>query len=152
MVFKAKKDGFRWAIIAFVFAVYGAVSLLIFFTEKKPVAFYGPALVWVLLSVFIIWILPKSTRYTFLDEHLLCQTLFFKIRIPYSSFRKVEPFSGLYAGWKMNTAWKCLLVCYNKYDELLISPQDEAAFIELFEEKKAQFADQSSPNLLELDP
>jgi hypothetical protein len=29
---------------------------------------------------------------------------------------------------------------YNKYDELLISPQDETAFIALFEEKKAQFA------------
>ena len=35
MVFKAKKDGFRWVIISFVFAVFTGVSLLIFFTEKK---------------------------------------------------------------------------------------------------------------------
>ena len=152
MVFKAKTDAFIWITCAFVFVIYACFGSLIYYAEGKSEGFFGLGLIWVFLCLFIIWILPKSTRYTFLDEHLLCQTLFFKIRIPYSSFRKVEPFSGLYAGWKMNTAWKCLLVCYNKYDELLISPQDEAAFIELFEEKKAQFADQSRPNLLELDP
>ncbi len=140
MVFKAKKDGFRWAIIGFVFAVYSGVSLLIFMTERKPDAFYGLALVWVMLSVFIIWILPATTRYTFLEDHLLCQSMGFKKRIYYNTFRKVTPASGLYAGWKMSTAWKCIVVHYNKYDELLISPENEAAFIELFEEKKAQFA------------
>jgi hypothetical protein len=40
----------------------------------------------------------------------------------------------------MSTAWKCLVLRYNKYDELLISPQNEVAFTELFEAKKAQFA------------
>ncbi len=140
MVFKAKKDGFRWAIIGFVFAVYTGVSLLIFYAERKPEAFYGLALVWVMLSIFIVWILPKTTHYTFLEDHLLCQSMGFKKRIYYNTFLKVEPANGLYAGWKMSTAWKCVVVHYNKYDELLISPQDEAAFIALFEEKKAQFA------------
>jgi len=63
-----------------------------------------------------------------------------KKRIYYATFHKLEPANGLYAGWKMSTAWKCLVLRYNKYDELLISPHDEAAFIALFEEKKAQFA------------
>ena len=139
MVFKAKKDGFRWAIIGFVFAVYTGVSLLIFYTERKPEAFYGLALVWVMLSIFIVWILPKTTHYTFLEDHLLCQSMGFKKRIYYNTFQKVEPANGLYAGWKMSTAWTCVVVHYNKYDELLISPQDEAGFIALFEEKKAQF-------------
>ena len=136
MVFKAKKDGFRWAIIGFVFAVYFGVSLLIFMTERKPDAFYGLALVWVLLSIFIAWILPATTRYTFLEDHLLCQSMGLKKRIYYNTFRKETPASGLYAGWKMSTAWKCIVVHYNKYDELLISPENEAAFIELFEKKK----------------
>ena len=138
--FKAKKDGFRWAIIGFVFAVYSGVSLLIFYTEGKPDAFYALLLIWILLSVFIVWILPATTRYTFLDDQLLCQSLGFKKRIYYNTFHKVEAASGLYAGWKMSTAWKCIVLHYNKYDELLISPQDETAFIALFEEKKAQFA------------
>jgi hypothetical protein len=63
-----------------------------------------------------------------------------KKRIYYCTFNKLEPANGLYAGWKMSTAWKCLVLRYNKYDELLISPQNEVAFTELFEAKKAQFA------------
>jgi hypothetical protein len=76
----------------------------------------------------------------------------FKKRIYYTTFNKLELSNGFYAGWKMSTAWKCIVVHYNKYDELLISPENETAFIALFEEKKAQFADQSRPNLLEPDP
>lgn len=139
MVFKAKKDGFRWVISGFVFTVFTGVSLLIFFTEKKADAFYGLALVWLLLSIFIVWILPATTRYTFLEDHLLCQSGGFKKRIYYNTFHKVEPASGLYAGLKMSTAWKCIVIHYKKYDELLISPQNEAVFIELFNQKKAQF-------------
>ena len=139
MVFKAKKDGFRWVIISFVLAVFTGVSLLIFFTEKKPDAFFGLALVWVLISIFVVWLLPATTRYTFLEDHLLCQSMGFKKRIFYSTLYKVEPANGLYTGCKMSTAWKCIVVYYNKYDELLISPQNEVVFIELFNKKKAQF-------------
>ena len=141
MVFKAKTDAFIWITCAFVFVIYAGVGTLLYFAEGKTDAFLGFGLVWVVLCLFVIWLLPKSTRYTFLEEELLCQTLIFKKRIPYNSFRKVEASNGLYAGWKMNTAWKCLLIVYNKYDELLISPENEAEFIRLFYEKKAQFAE-----------
>jgi hypothetical protein len=139
MVFRTKTDGFIWTISAIVFFIYACVGLLIFYSEKEPDAFFGLGTIWLLLSIFIIWVLPKSTKYTFLDDHLLCQSSGFKKRIPYSSFRKIEPANGLYAGWKMSTAWKCLVVHYNKYDELLISPENEAEFIRMFYEKKAQF-------------
>lgn len=140
MVFKAKTDAFIWITCAFVFVIYAGVGTLIYCAEGKTDAFLGLGLIWVVLCFFVIWLLPKSTRYTFLEEELLCQTLIFKKRIPYSSFRKVEAANGLYAGWKMSTAWKSLLVCYNKYDELLISPENENQFIEMFYQKKAQFA------------
>jgi hypothetical protein len=39
----------------------------------------------------------------------------------------------------MSTTWKCIVIHYNKYDELLISPENEAAFIKLFNQKKPQF-------------
>lgn len=145
MVFKAKTDAFIWLVCAFVFITYAGVGTLIYFSEGKTEAFIGLGLVWVFLCLFIIWILPKSTRYTFLEEDLLCQTLCFKKRIPYASLRKVEAANGLYAGWKMSTAWKCLVVHYNKYDELLISPENEDAFIELFYKKKASSLKYAKP-------
>ncbi len=140
MVFPSKKDSFRWIISGIVFILYAGISLLIYLTEKDVTAFYGLGTVWILLTIFMAWILPASTRYTFLEDHLLCQCLGFKKRIYYKTFHKVEASNGLYAGLKMNTAWKCLVVRYNKYDELLISPENEALFIDIFEEKKAQFA------------
>jgi hypothetical protein len=104
-------------------------------------AFYGLAIIWLFLALFLLWILPKTTHYTFLDDHLLCQSVGIKKRIYYETFKKIEPSNGLYAGWKMSTAWKCLVLHYNKYDELLISPANEEEFIKMFDEKKAQFSE-----------
>ncbi|MEY4991604.1 MAG: Bacterial domain [Bacteroidota bacterium] len=140
MRFQTKTDWFLWIILGFVFVVYSGVASIIYFTENDSSAYYGLAAVWLLLSIFLIWILPKTTHYTFLEDHLLCQSMGLKKRIPYASFNKLEPSNGLYSGWKMSTAWHCLVLRYNKYDELLISPKDEATFYKIFEEKKAQFA------------
>ncbi len=143
MRFKSKTDGFLWAAVGFVFLIYLGVGSLIYFPKGDTSGFYGLAMVWLFLAFFLLWILPKTTHYTFLEDHLLCQSMVFKKRIPYASFNKLEPSNGLYAGWKMSTAWNCLILRYNKYDELLISPKDETAFFKLFEEKKAQFAKQT---------
>ncbi|MEN9995013.1 MAG: hypothetical protein RL762_1670 [Bacteroidota bacterium] len=140
MRFQSRKDIFLWAVSGFVFVIYACVAIFIYLTEGDFSAVYGLSSVWLVLSVFIIWILPKTTHYTFLDDHLLCQSLGFKKRIYYNTFNKLVPSNGLHAGWKMSTAWNCLILRYNKFDELLISPQDAADFTELFEIKKAQFA------------
>lgn len=108
--------------------------------EGNHTAIYGLASIWLVLTIFMNWIIPRSTHYTFLEDHLLCQSMGLKKRIYYSTFNKLEPANGLYAGWKMSAAWSCLVLHYNKYDELLISPDDQAQFSALFEEKKAQFA------------
>jgi hypothetical protein len=137
MVFKAKRDGFRWYISTFVLVVYSAVSGLIYFTEGDKTPIFVLGAIWLFISILIIWILPTTTHYTFLDDHLLCQSMGFKKRIYYKTFNKIESANGLYAGWKMSTSWHCLLLRYNKYDELLISPADEKGFIAQFESKKA---------------
>ena len=141
MVFHSKKDGLIWVVLAFIFVIYGGVASLIFYQEKDPIIFLVMSLVWVFLGILIAYIIPKTTYYTFLEDHLLCQSLFIKKRIPYRVFKKIEPSNGLYAGWKMSTAWKCLVVHFNKYDELLISPANEEEFIKMFNEKKAQFSE-----------
>lgn len=138
MVFKAKTDGWRWVIVGFVLLIYAGVGLLIYFTEGKADAIYGLGSIWLVLSLLIVWILPKTTRYTFLEDHLLCQSMGFKKRISFNALRKVEPANGLYAGWKMSTAWKCLIIHYNKYDELLISPENETLFVQYFNSIKSE--------------
>ena len=140
MRFRTKTEWFLWAAVGFVFLIYLGVGLLMYLPNGDVSAFYGLAIIWLFLALFLLWILPKTTHYTFLDDHLLCQSVGIKKRIYYETFKKIEPSNGLYAGWKMSTSWKCLVLHYNKYDELLISPAKEAEFIKMFNEKKAQFS------------
>ena len=87
----------------------------------------------------LFYLIVKSTYYTFIDdETLVCQTMYvFKKTIPVTSIRRFEKATGLYAGIKMSTSWKCLIMHYNKYDELLISPENEELFIAEVERRKA---------------
>ncbi len=60
---------------------------------------------------------------------MICVTLLWKKIIPLNSIRKVEKQTGLFAGWKISTAYKGVIIHYNKYDEFLISPDKELIFI-----------------------
>ena len=87
-----------------------------------------------LLSCLFIAIY-KTTFFRLDENYLFCKSLIFTKKIPYSSIRKVEKQQGIYAGIKFSTAWKGLVVHYNKYDELLISPENEEIFLEKINEQ-----------------
>ncbi|MFM7386939.1 MAG: PH domain-containing protein, partial [Bacteroidota bacterium] len=59
----------------------------------------------------------------------------FRKKISIHEITKIEQQKGLYAGLKINTAWKGLVVSYGKWDEILISTADEAGFIEAIKAK-----------------
>ncbi|MFM7661116.1 MAG: PH domain-containing protein [Bacteroidota bacterium] len=83
----------------------------------------------------LLFISIFKTTYFRLDEDVLfCKSLIFTKKIFYSSIRKVEKQKGIYAGLKFSTAWRGLVIHYNKFDELLISPEDEEIFIEKLNE------------------
>jgi hypothetical protein len=84
----------------------------------------------------LLFISIYKTTFFRLDQHnLFCKSLVFKKEIPYSSIRKVEKQQGIYVGIKFSTAWKGIIVYYNKYDELLISPENEEIFIAKIHER-----------------
>ncbi len=77
----------------------------------------------------------RSTHYTFEPDTLLCRSLIFKRRIPYASIRKIEQHTSMYAGLKLSTSFRGILIHYNKYDELFISPAESDRFIALLKER-----------------
>lgn len=97
--------------------------------EEDHSSIYGLGMVFFLLML-IFWVIQKTTSYRIDNEKkLICKMLFLKKTISISEIRSIEDSNGLYVGWKMNTSWKCLVIKYNKYDELLISPAQESEFI-----------------------
>ena len=134
MLFRAKKDYTFLIVFLFVLLLYSGISLFTIIYEDDY------SVIWVFLIVLtflaLLFISIYKTTYFRLDQHnLFCKSLVFKKEIPYSSIRKVEKQQGIYAGVKFSTAWKGIIVHYNKYDELLISPENEELFIAKIHER-----------------
>jgi hypothetical protein len=130
MVFKPKKDWFFPVVLLFVGVIYSAVAVYVLIEEEDHSSIYGLGLVFFLLMLLFL-VIQKTTSYRIDSENkLICKMLFLKKIISISEIKSIEDSNGLYVGWKMNTSWKCLVVKYNKYDELLISPAEEFEFIQ----------------------
>jgi energy-coupling factor transporter transmembrane protein EcfT len=134
MLFRAKKDYTFLIVFLFVLLLYSGISLFTIIYEDDY------SVIWVFLIVLtflaLLFISIYKTTYFRLDQHnLFCKSLIFKKEIPYSAIKKVEKQQGIYAGVKFSTAWKGIIVHYNKYDELLISPENEEIFIVKIQER-----------------
>ena len=128
MHFKTKVDWFYKSIILILFAVFIVGEVSIYQNENTFEAVIFGLIFLLIISFLIVAIF--TTDFTFESDHLLCKYSFWKHKIPYATIKKIErQESVLYGGWKMSTAIKGLIIHYNSYDELLISPENEDAFI-----------------------
>jgi Bacterial PH domain len=127
--FESKRDLTFPIIWGFVFVIYASIGVGIIYSGGKFSDLLLLFVVWLGIG-FLFWLLLKTTYYTLEEENLTCHIFGFKKRIPLKEIKHIEPQKGLYAGLKINTSWKGLVVTYGKWDEILISPADEKGFIE----------------------
>ncbi|MBM3185628.1 MAG: PH domain-containing protein [Bacteroidetes bacterium] len=128
MRFETKRDKTFPIIFLFVFILYSGIASYSIIAENDSSVIWPFSGVLLFLAL-LFYLIFKNTYFVFEENQLVCRSLFFKRIIPYSTIRKIEKQKGLYAGLKMSTAWKGLVIHYNKYDELLISPEREEEFI-----------------------
>lgn len=128
MRFKTKVDWFYKSIILFLLAVFIVGEVSIYQNENTFEAIIFGLIFLLIISFLIAAIF--TTHFTFESDHLLCKFSFWKNKIPYATIKKIErQKSVIYGGWKLSTATKGLIITYNSYDELLISPENEDEFI-----------------------
>lgn len=77
----------------------------------------------------LILLLAFLTDYKIKNRVLYCRSGIFKKELEISSIRKIEKSAKLYVGWKLGLALKGIVIHYNKFDDLYISPLDEKEFI-----------------------
>jgi hypothetical protein len=128
MQFKTRVDLFYKLVVVFLFLSFGFILFNIDY-KNETFSFYLILSILFLLLLFFLGT-ALTTKFTITSIDLICGTFFWRKYIPLNSIRKVEKQIGLFAGWKLSTAFKGVIVHYNKYDELLISPEKEADFIE----------------------
>ncbi|MBM3164411.1 MAG: PH domain-containing protein [Bacteroidetes bacterium] len=126
--FESKKDWTFPIIWGFVLVIYSIIGCLILYSGGRISDLFVLGAVWLALGL-LLYLLIKTTYYTVNDVYLTCHILGFRKNISIENITKIEQQKGLYAGLKINTAWKGLVVSYGKWDEILISPADEAGFI-----------------------
>jgi len=127
--FESKRDWTFPFIWGFLSIIYSIVGIVIISSGGNYSELIVLAVVWVLQGTFFYFFL-RTTFYTIDEEQLVCHIFGFKKRIRLSEIRRIEPQKGYYAGLKINTAWKGIVVSYGKWDEILISPAQEQLFIE----------------------
>lgn len=132
--FESKRDWtfpFVWGFLSIIYSIVGIVII-------SSGGNYSELIILAVVSALqgtIFYLLLKTTFYTIDEEQLVCHIFGFKKRIRLSEIRRIEPQKGFYAGLKINTAWKGLVVSYGKWDEILISPAQEQLFIETIKAK-----------------
>jgi hypothetical protein len=129
MVFKSKIDWFFKGFILFFFGIgiVGSIFLVKSNENSKDIVFFQ--VFFIGLGIFY-YILMQTTDYTFKKDVLYCRSVIFRKSLPYSSIRKIEVGTKLYGGLKFSTSLQGLIIHYNKFDDLFISPEKPELFIE----------------------
>ncbi len=88
------------------------------------------AFVLIVCVVFAIMIhLMRFTFYRFEKNLLHIQSSVFRKQVSYANIREIRRNKTLFIGWKLALATKGLVLHYNKYDVIYISPEDEDEFV-----------------------
>jgi hypothetical protein len=129
MVFKSKIDWFfkGFILLFFGIGIVGAIFLAKSNENSKDIVFFQ--VFFIGLAIFF-YVLKITTNYTFKDDFLYCRSVIFHKSLPYSSIRKIEVGTKLYGGLKFSTSLQGLVIHYNKFDDLFISPENPELFIE----------------------
>lgn len=86
-------------------------------------------IIWLAIEGFFIWVW-FDTYYVIKDDKLFYKSAIIKGSIPISAIYKIEKHKGLYGGsLKPALSMNGLVVKYNRYDDMYISPDKAEDFI-----------------------
>ncbi|MUP46487.1 hypothetical protein E0K83_12140 [Gramella sp. BOM4] len=133
-MFKAKKGTL---FLAITFGLTGLFLVFIFdriFSEGTfNYEFIPSDLVLILVLTLLFWIL-MSTKYVLSDKYLFYQSGPIRGNIEIAKIREIIVGKSLWAGLKPALARKGLIIKYNKYDEIYISPESNELFVQKIKE------------------
>ncbi|MGY5847402.1 PH domain-containing protein [Salegentibacter sp. HM20] len=134
MRFEAKK-GILFQVITY--SLTGLIVGIIFYRILKGEAltsvFLLPDLVMLLFLIPLYWAL-LSTNYELTDKFFLYRSGPLKGKIEIDKIREIVVGKTLWVGLKPALAKKGLIIKYNKYDEIYISPESNESFVQKIRE------------------
>jgi uncharacterized membrane protein YjfL (UPF0719 family) len=128
MRYRSRTDWFFKSAIVLIFVAFcaGLYQIIKDGESTTSVVLFG--IVFGIVLAFLFSLIP-TTYYIFQEDGLFCRSSIFKKTIPYKDIRKVDVGNSLYAGMKMSLALKGIIIYFNKYDEIYISPENQNEFV-----------------------
>jgi hypothetical protein len=114
--------GFVFPTVIVLLAILTVLSLI-------AQAYFATLIIGIVLLLFI-WML-YNTYYVIKDNQLFYRSAFLKGAISIDAIYEIERNKTMYAGLKPALATKGLIVKYNKYDDIYLSPKDTDRFVEV---------------------
>ena len=120
-------------VIAFLFVL--GICGLVFYKLSRQESFgwnmdtLVPIVIISLTAIFMVSLFI-NTKYSISDTHLLYTSGPFKGEIPIASIQKVKKNTTKYVGFKPALASGGLIIYYNTYDEIYISPDSSDSFVD----------------------
>lgn len=83
--------------------------------------FFPILAVWIIYSFYTTW-------YTIHQNYLSYKSGFIKGKIPIENIREIQVGKTMWSGLKPATATRGVIIMYNRYDEIYLSPKTNEAF------------------------
>ncbi len=126
MIFEAKKDNFFSTIFYGVIGFLLLLSIFLFKTITNTNDWWGFAVL-VLILIVLVWIW-YGTEYKISNNVLNIASGPLKKNIPVRSIKRVEIGKTLWVGFKFGLSRGGIIVHYNEYDEVYITPENVGVF------------------------
>lgn len=128
MVFNSKSDWMYKGVILLLISI-GVIGAFFIYLDKNSI--FESLWFFLVFSLFAAFNfqMKRATKYRFESDALICKTWISKKTIPYAKIKLVKPGKSIEAGSKMALTFRGLILMYNEYDDLFISPVEESTFI-----------------------
>jgi hypothetical protein len=129
MKFSSKKDALFSIVVIALLLLLGTFVFFMILKAPQHITDYFILIPIIIVFILLTWIF-FGTHYVLNHQSLSYTSGPFRGKIEIASIREIIVGQTLWVGLKPATARKGLLIKYNKYDELYISPITNASFIE----------------------
>ncbi|WP_409151312.1 PH domain-containing protein [Sphingobacterium sp. BS-2] len=125
--YKSKWDNFYLLIL---YAILIPVFTGILAISKAPLSKYLTVLSTLVACILVFYLITYfTTSYKINSGYLRYRCLIFFGKVKIESIRRIEVGKNLYSGMRPATAMKGLIIYYDKYEEVYISPVDNEEVI-----------------------
>lgn len=128
MYYKSEKTIFSYFVFIILFGVFG-ILIYAAITSKEAIGVLIPMGIVLAITSFLLYCFFK-TNYIISKTELKYQCGNFKGEIPIDKIRKIEYNNSIFVAVTLKLGWshKGIIIHYNKFDDLYISPENRDQF------------------------